>query len=43
MTRTITLQPGAQGFTGTISFQTLDPNDNVVQTGAGTETAMRAE
>ena len=43
VTRAITLTAGAQGFTGVISFQTLDANDNVIQTGAGTETAVRAE
>ena len=43
VTRAITMAAGAQGFTGTISFQTLDANDNVIQTGAGTETAVRVE
>ncbi|MDQ3256704.1 MAG: hypothetical protein M3R15_22905 [Acidobacteriota bacterium] len=43
VTRNITLSPWGDDFTGTISIEIFDGNDNLIQTGCATETAKRVE
>lgn len=41
VSRDITLDPGAQSFTSTNTFEILDPSGNVIQTGTNRETSVR--
>ena len=43
VTRTLTLDKGAQSFTGTLKLEILDASDIVIQTGQGTETSARLQ